>query len=88
MKTKIEGDVFVAVIDVIWVSNTGGIVELFATKPSVANGIENELYCNLHMVNTGLNSRYMVLHKAQKGQEFLFILKISPFFNQPTHSID
>ena len=29
-------------------SNAGGIVRVFALCPSAANGIENELYCNLH----------------------------------------
>ena len=50
VKTKIEGEVFTrVVIDVIWVSNTGGIVLLFVQlHPSLANGIENELCCNLH----------------------------------------
>ena len=29
-------------------SNAGGIVRVFALCPSAANGIENELYCDLH----------------------------------------
>ena len=64
VKTEIEGEVFVSVIDVIWVSNTGGIVGLFAPNPSVANGIENELYCNLHMVNIHNIRIYPPLHNC------------------------
>ena len=40
---------FSSLIDVIWVSNTRRNCPVFApARPSLANGIENELYCNLH----------------------------------------
>lgn len=51
-KQRLKVKFLLVVIDVIWVSNAGGIVLVFVQlQPSVVNGIENELYCNLHTAN-------------------------------------
>ena len=60
-KQRLKVKFLLVVIDVIWVSNSRGIVEVFAPNPSVANGIENELYSNLHMANITHNT-FLSLH--------------------------